>query len=346
MAKVKKGEHGLILTEGQFKLKGLVTALQKNDALKQTTQRNGFERNTLKFGIKTSEDSEIYVQIADSEKEDAHFYKKATEKGGEGVVKKISWAQRNNFKDEGFEPIGVSIGLDKDEKNKNIITNMFDYDAAAYLHKKLKDDMPVLVVGELEISSFQGEDGLIRDKKLKIKKIYNSLVDFSKEDFNEENFFKQKCLFMDISQATKNGKPDTEDPHWIVKAKIVTYKSLEDIEFVIRNKTLAQNFKKHLKPYNRISIHGKINNKRLAQQVTETSSDDWGGESDPFQMVNNPRKFEFEIKGIETKDIDTKTYTEEIVKNAFKAKNEFGGDNAPWEDSGEVNNNDDDEFEW
>lgn len=343
MAEKGHGEHGLLMTEGQFKVRGLVTGTKKNDKFfQQKTQRNGFERNTVSFGVKTSEDNEVYVQISDSEKEDAYFSKPSAVKGEKSEVKKISWGQRKNFKEEGFSPIGISVGLEKDENNKNIIKNMFDYDAAEYLSKKIEDDIPVMIVGELDFSSSEGENGKTRYKKLKIKKIYNSLVDFSKEDFKEESHFKQKCLFIDITQAQKDGKPDTEDPRWIVKAKIVTYKTLEDIEFVIRNKTLASNFKKHLKAYNRISVHGKINNRRMAEEIENTSVDDWGGEADPFNYINSPRKFEFEIIGIDTKDIDTKTYTEEIVSNAFKAQDEFGSD-TPWDDN---NVSDDDDMEW
>lgn len=344
--KVKKGygEHGLPMTEGQFKVRGLVSGTQKGDKFfSQKTQKNGFERNTVSFPVKTSEDNEVYVQISDSEKEDAFFYKKSDVKGEPGVTKKISWGQRKNFKEEGFNPIGVIVGLEKDENNKNVSKSMFEYDAAEYLSKQLKDDMAVMIVGELEFSSNEGENGKNRYKKLKIKKIYNSVVDFTNEDFKEESFFKQKCLFMEIVQAKKDNKPDTEDPRWIVKAKIVTYKTLEDIEFTIRNKTLANNFKKHLKAYNRISIYGAINNKRMAEEVENTSSDDWGGESDPFNFVGTPRKFEFEIKGIDTKDIDTKTYSEEIVINAFKAQDEFGSNDAPWNDD---NSTTDDEVDW
>lgn len=344
--KVKKGygEHGLPMTEGQFKVRGLVSGKKKDTFFSQKTQKNGFERNTVNFAVQTSEDNEVYVQISDSEKEDAFFYKKSEVKGEKGETKKISWGQRKNFKEEGFEPIGVIVGLEKDASNKNITKSMPDYDAAEYLSKKLEDDMPVMIVGELEFSSNEGENGKNRYKKLKIKKIYNSLIDFSKEDFKEESYFKQKCLFMDITQAQKNGKADTEDPRWIVKAKIVTYKTLEDIEFVIRNKTLASNFRKHLKPYNRISIHGKINNRRMAEEIENTSTEDWGGESDPFNNVSSPRKFEFEINGIDTKDIDAKTYTEEIVTNAFKAQDEFGSD-TPWSDDA-GNTEDDDGMDW
>jgi hypothetical protein len=330
MAKAKIGSHGLKQNEGQFKLKGLVTGANRDDVFKPSIQKNGSTRNTLKFGMKTSLDNEIYVRISDSEKEKAWFYKKGDKKKGiEGESKSVAWEQRLNFHEEGFEPIGVNIGLDKDKDEKNIIVNKHDFDAAEYIAERINDDLPVRIIGDIEFNSFDGQDGKIRSKNLNIKKIYNSFVDFEKEDFIEENYFKQSFLFMGIERANgKDGKPDTEDPRFIVKGKIITYSTLEDVEFVLRNKKLGQNFQKNLKPYYCIEVFGAINNKRMEQEV-ENNEDDWGGEQNPFEVVNNPRKFEFEIKGINTKNIDKTTYTEQIVTDAFKANDEFGNDE--WE---------------
>ena len=345
--KVKKGhgEHGLKMTQGEFKLRGFATSTKKDSFFKQTAQKNGFERNTVNFGVKTSPNNEVYVQISESEREDAWFYKSSSVKGEKGTSKKVPWGQRKNFKDEGFTPIGVTVGLEKDEDNKNIKINMFEYDTAEYLSEHVVDDMPVLVIGELEFSSSDGKDGKNRYKKLKIKKIFNSALDFEKEDFKEESHFKQKCLFLDINQAKKDGKADMEDPRWIISAKIVTYKGLEDVEFVLRNKSLANNFKKRLKAYNCIEVYGKISNKRNEEIVEVSDSDDgWGGDTDPFENVNSPRKFEFEITGINAKDIDTKTYSEQIVTEAFRADDEFGSeldsDDTPWSDD------DDEDLDW
>ena len=73
------------------------------------------------------------VEFSESEKEYAWFYKQSETRGEKGTSKKIAWGQRNNFKEDGFVPIGVTIGLKKDENNKNIKENMFEYDAAKYL---------------------------------------------------------------------------------------------------------------------------------------------------------------------------------------------------------------------
>ena len=348
MAKVKIGKHGLKQNEGQFKLKGLVTGANKDDLFKSTVQKNDMARNTLKFGVKTSEDNDIWVRISDSEKKKAWFYKKGDKKKGiEGESKSVDWEKRLNFHEEGFEPIGVSIGLDKDKDEKNIIVNKHDYDACKYISERLENDMPLRIIGEIEFNSFDGQDGKIRSKNLNVKKIYNSFVDFEKDDFVEENYFKQSFLFMGIDRAKdKNGNPDSEDPRFIVKGKVITYSTLEDVEFVVRNKKLGLNFQKKLKPYNCIEVHGVINNKRMAEEVEETE-DDWGGELNPFDLISSPRKFEFEIKGINTKNIDTKTYTKEIVTEAFKADDEFGNDD--WEGNTEDTDNKeetDDGYDW
>lgn len=348
MAKVRLGSHGLKLNEGGFRFKGLVTGANKEDVFKTTTQKNNLNRNTLKFGVKTSEDNEVYVRLSDSEKEKAWFYKRGDKKKGiDGESKSVDWDSRLNFHDEGFQAIGVSIGLDKDEEEKNVIVNKHDFDAAEYVSERISDDLPVRIIGDIEFSSFDGQDGKIRSKNLNIKKIYNSFVDFEKDDFVEENYFKQTFLYMGIDRANgKDGKPDTEDPRFLVKGKVITYSTLEDVEFVIRNKKLGQNFQKNLKPYNCIEVHGNINNKRIAEEV-EDSGDDWGGEANPFEVVNNPRKFEFEITGINTKNIDKETYTEKIVADAFKADEEFGDEwDGNEEDKSSKDEENQDGYEW
>ena len=350
MAKVKKGhgEHGLPMTAGEYKVRGFVTGTLNKNFFKVSTQKNGFERNTVNFGVKTSPSNEVYVSISDSEKDIAYFYKKSETKGEKGEVKKVEWDKRFDFDEKGFNIIGANIGLEKDEKGKNVISSFTDYDAAEYLSDLLKDDEPVLVMGDIDFSSSISEkDGIIRYKKFQIKKIYNSNLDFEDEKFVEENYFKQKCLFISIDLAKKDGVVDKEDPRWLMSVKVVTYKGLEDVEFVIRNKRLGTEIKKRIKPYNCIECYGKINNSRQEEEV-QVETDDWGGESDPFEKVYSPRKFELEVVGLDTKNIDTTTYTEEIVTEAFKAKEEYGKDSDDVIEEGALEENwgEDDDIPW
>lgn len=359
IAKQKIGKHGLPETTGNFRIRGVVVGKRKDDFFKSSTQKNGLQRNSISFAVKSSADNEVYVEISDSEKEKAYFFK-SNGKGKGGETKSVDWDKRTvpirnkkgvlehppvvAFDDDenlvinkyiesenGFNPIGVSIGLFKDEDGKNVTKTFFDYDAALVLSTLIEEDLPVLIVGETDFSSMETDEGIRRYKKLKIKKIYNSSVNFEAEDFKEESVFQQRFIFIDIEPAKKNGEVDKEDRRWIVSGKIVNYNSLEDVEFVIRKPDLAKNYKKRIKPYTAITVSGRINNRREEEKVVV--EDDWGGE-EVYEVVNSPRKFEFEIVS-RPKDEDVTTYTESALKEAFTAKDEynsFSSDDDPWGD--------------
>ena len=61
---------------------------------------------------------------------------------------------------------------------------------------------------------------------------------------------------------TKLYDEKNEDGTFTVSAKIVTYDSIEDTEFTIKNdengKNLANLFRKNLKPYYAIQVHGHV----------------------------------------------------------------------------------------
>ena len=360
IAKQKISKHGLPETTGNFRIRGVVVGKRKNDFFKSSTQKNGLQRNSISFAVKSSADNEVYVEISDSEKEKAYFFK-SNGKGKGGETKSVDWDKRTvpirnkkgvlehpsiiTFDDNenlvinkyiesenGFNPIGVSIGLFKDEDGKNVTKTFFDYDAALVLSTLIEEDLPVLIVGETDFSSMETDEGTRRYKKLKIKKIYNSSVNFEAEDFKEESVFQQRFIFIDIEPAKKNGEIDKEDRRWIVSGKIVNYNSLEDVEFVIRKPDLAKNYKKRIKPYTAITVSGRINNRREEEKVVV--EDDWGGE-EVYEVVNSPRKFEFEIVS-RPKDEDVTTYTESALREAFTAKDEYNSfssdDDDPWGD--------------
>lgn len=363
IAKPKVGKHGLPQTEGKFEIRGEVIGTQKDNFFKSTVQKNKLNRNTVSFGVKSSLDNEIYVEISDSEKEKAYYCKRNNNKG---VVTYettyIDWDKRIapvknkqgkvqvppivDFNEEenliineythvgdGFSPIGVTVGLLKDENGKNITKNFFDYDAAEVVSVLLEEDSPVFIMGETEFSSFSTNEGMRRYKKLKIKKIYNSAINFESDDFKERAVFEQRFIFTGIEPAKINGEIDKEDRRWIVSGKIVNYNSLEDVEFIIRKPDLAKNYKKRIKPYTAITASGFINNRREA--IAEVVEDDWGGE-EVFNIVSSPRKFEFEILS-GANNMDTETYTEEILNETFAAKEEYDSfsiddDEDPWGD--------------
>ena len=214
---------------------------------------------------------------------------------------------------------------------------MTSFDAAEKVFNNLKDTTPVFVRGNMEFSSYKGNNDVIKhNKKFNVNQLYISgEINFDDKDFVETNDFKQKIIYTGIEIVDNK-----EDPHAIVKAKIVTYNSIEDAEFIVRKKELANQLKKNLKPYWAIDVWGKIFNKIDTDDTEE--SDVWGDE-DSFKNINKNYIRELVITGAEPKSIDKETYSEKNLDEAVKAYKEFSGDN--WGNNSNIDN-DDDSLPW
>ena len=136
---------------------------------------------------------------------------------------------------------------------------------------------------------------------------------------------------------------------FVVTAKIITYSTIEDVEFIIENRELANQFRKNLKPYYAIKVSGHIVS---SIQTEEVSDDDNWGEEDSMEKIPAPVKREFIITGAKGSSIDKELYTEENITEAMakitqanKAKNDFGTDSSDGWGSG-TDLDDDDEKAW
>lgn len=146
-------------------------------------------------------------------------------------------------------------------------------------------------------------------------------------------------------------KSDNDKPtgRFIVLAKIVTYSNIEDVEFVIEDTSLANKFRKSLKPYNAIKVSGHM----ISATQTETvENDDEWGEEDKIEKVSEPTKREFIITGAKGSSIDKELYTEENVmeaiakiRNANKAEESFGSTSDDWGNVDSLDNGDDDAWD-
>ena len=147
---------------------------------------------------------------------------------------------------------------------------------------------------------------------------------------------------MGIEQEKVDDKPTGR---FVVAAKIVTYSTIEDVEFFIEDKDLATKFRKGLKPYNAIKVSGHVISSAQTETVVD-DDDDWG-EADAMEKVSAPVKREFIITGAKGSTIDKELYTEANVTEAMakiaqanKAENDFGGDDK--DDWGEADLGSDD----
>jgi hypothetical protein len=274
----------------------------------------------------------IYMSLNGMPQDNVYFSKRNADTG-KTETKKVAWANRNTFNENGFRMIGTNLGLvkttDADGKEVNDKKTMHSFDACKYIKENLADDASTFIRGNIEFSSYQDSEGNTRRS---IKYVPNQVslckaVDFEEydEDNKPVNDFTQTIVFMGIDKEQVDGR-DTE--RFVVTAKIVTYSDIVDTEFIITDKKLAGLFKKNLKPYTAISVHGYI---EVSHKVEEVSEEDSWGMANSMNSVSAPTKTEMIITGATPSTIDKESYTEKNVsdaiakiRNARMAEQNFG----------------------
>lgn len=332
-------------TKGTFQLKGIVSGTKKDGFFKEKKTKTNKDMKVVNFGIEYTEDHTLYVNMQGTEQEFVYFSKKSENKGEKPETVPVPWADRFSYNREGFKLIGNNIGvkkkLDKDGKEVNDKKTLVDFDACKEIADNLKDGNSVFIKGKLDFSSSTDDNG---NKKNYTKLIPGQIslcgdVDFSDEKFKQQNDFNQVIIFMGIDKEVRDDGVGTD--RFVVQAKIVTYRTIEDVEFIIEDSKLANMFRKNLKEYNAIKVNGHM---VTVTQTEEVSDDDTWGEEDSIEKISAPTKREFIITGAKPSTIDKELYTKENIEEAIgkinkanKAESDFGSDNkGGWGDSSEV----------
>lgn len=324
----------LPVTKGEFKVRGKVKGTTKNNFFEEKTTKSGKPMNLVKFGVQVSEDSTVYLDLNGMARDSVYFYKRPEEKGGKGEVKEVAWNNRKTFNEEGFDLIGIRLGLEKviNEKGQEVNDNKTytEYDACEKILETLLEDDSLFIRGNIEYSSFQNNKGeVIRGTKFVPSQISGTAkpIDFEAEDFESTSDFQQVI----IVTGTRKDDTDPEDVKGIVEAKVVNYSSIEDVEFVCRDQKLFKTLRTKIKPFTSLKVWGVINNKVLVEEVEE---DDAWGSKNSFKQVQKTFIRELVITGADPETIDTETYTEKALEEAMSiinanknAKSEFGEKN-------------------
>lgn len=351
----KKGRlFDLPETKGAFQLKGIVTGMSKDTSYKEIHTKSNRNMRIINFGLTYFNNETAYIKLQGMEQDNVYFSKKAENKGEKPETVKVPWIERFTYNREGFRLIGKNIGVkkkvDSEGKTVNDKKTLTDFDACKEIHENLKDNSSVFTKGVIDYSSFIDDKGT---KRTSVKLVPNQVslcsdTDFSDEKFEKQNDFNQVIIFMGIDQE----KDDKERPtgRFIVLAKIVTYSNIEDVQFIIEDKGLANKFKKSLKPYNAIKVNGHIVSS-IPVETVEEDDDNWG-EEDAIEKVTGKSKTEFIITGAKGSSIDREIYTEENVteaiakiKNANKAESNFGNDTDDWGSDSNLDDGDDDAWD-
>lgn len=341
-------------TKGTYQLRGIVNGTSKDGFYKNGKTSTGKDKRSVNFGVEVEKGKTLYVGMQAFPRDEVFFYKRGEKKGDKGDTARVKWANRHTFNKEGYNLIGIKVGLtkvvDKDGNMKNDNKTMVEFDACHAIGTTLKDEMSVFVKGGIEFSSFSTEDGVRRFTKFVPNQISlcKAPIDFDDEKFEAQNDFTQTIVFMEVDQEKENEKPTGR---FIVSAKIVTYSTIEDATFVITDSKLANMFKKNLKPYTAINVWGRIDATTLTEEV---ESDDCWGEANNMTKVSAPTRRELIITGADPKTIDRTVYTKEEmesamikIKNAQNAKNDYADNSSSgWGDPSSLTSEDEDEEVW
>lgn len=308
-------------TKGTFQLKGITTGTQSQNFCREITTKSGKQMRIVNVGVQYADGKTPYISLQGMERDEVIFVKSAEEKGQKASVERVPWADRNIFNREGFRLMGVNVGVKKklDETGKVVNDKkvLTEYDACGEIRDNLKDGNSVFVRGNLNYSSFFDND---KNKRTSIKLVPNQVslcadIDFDDETYTQQNDFKQTIVYMGISKETNDANKETG--RFVVSAKIVTYSTIEDVEFIIEDSKLANLFKTKLKKYWAIQVHGRIEVSVLTEEVTD-DDDNWG-EEDKMERVSAPVRREFIITGAKPSTIDKELYTEDSMNEAYDA---------------------------
>ena len=329
MAKTK---HGLQETTGIYQIRGIVNGVEKEKFFTEKKTKTQKDMRLVNFGVEVEPNKSIYLGLNGMVKEEVFF--STRDKDNKTITEKVKWDKRKTFNKEGYSLIGLRVGLEKDEEGKNIKQTLTEFDACKKIQETLEDDMSIFSKGKIEFSSFDGKDGKRRSVKFVPQQISlcSKDIDFSEENFEIKSDFSQQIVFMGIEK---------KDEEFVVSTKIVTYSSIEDAEFIIKDKSLANMFKQKLKPYNAIQVHGHI---EVSENVEVIIDDDTWGESDPTQRISNPTTRRLVITGAKGKTLDTDTYTKEKIEEAIQKIEQSNNAQGDW--GSESNIKDVDDGEW
>lgn len=341
MAEIKT-KHGLQETKGSFQLRGIVNGVDRDSFYKEITTKSNKSMRMVNFGVEVDKGKTIYAALNGMERDKVYF---STKQNDKTVVEAVDWDKRKTFKKKDYNLIGIRLGLkkviNKEGKEVNDKQTMTEFDACEYINENLTDDVAVYTRGKVEFSTYNDKHytKFVPDQISLCKPI-----DFEDDEFESLANFEQTII---LTGVTKN-----EDGTFTVNGKVVTYNTIEDIEFFIsaQKQKLAKTLKK-LNPYTALKVFGNI----VVEQEVDTVEDDddaWG-DPNPMNRISNPTQRKMFITGADKDSLDTELYSEESVEAAIaklnadkKADRDFGSsDSDDWGSIGDSSSDDDDEWD-
>jgi hypothetical protein len=279
-----KEKTQLVQTKGSFKAVGIVNRISNDGAYKEGEiekgKSKGKEYRSLRFGVKTSKNNELFVELFGMEK-DVYLLKNTTKEEREELkkknkkvpTKKISFENRDNI-EEGWNIIGINVGIyedDEADKKKVVYETYVEYDAVDEIFQSFDDGDSISVSGTLQLSEYENQQGeMVKQAKYQIgyaSKLAKP-VDFDDEKFAEVSSFDQEIIFVgsDYDKKTQKltvlGRTINYDGTWYDHPFVIDTK----VEAI---KDIATAFHKKLKFGDFVKVLGLCVNKTEEKEVDE-----------------------------------------------------------------------------
>jgi hypothetical protein len=325
-------ESKLQQTKSSFKLEGIVTGLERDNAFREGViaqgKSAGKEYRSIKFGIQTSEVNTIFVEMFGMEGDYVYPFKRG-ENGQKGTSKKIPFADRHN-PPAGYNIIGIGLGLEFDG-GKTVNQSKVEYDSVEYIREHLMNGDSVNVEGDIRFSQYENKrTGEVTNQiTYTIRRLYkkNKPIDFHDEKFEEVSSFRQEIVFV-------SGDFNKEDGKVHVMAYTIGYKDkFSEALFTIdpkrsdSTKKLAETFLKKMKFGDWIEVFGDcINKVELSESAEEVEEDFWGEKPKAFNRTIKNYITELQIIGADGNTYEKGKYNEEdfVVEEFVESGGSYG----------------------
>ena len=311
MAKAKKLEQ----TRGEFKIKGLVKGIDRDNAYEEGVRPEGrYAGRTfrkLNLGIQTSENNQLRLGMFSYEPDEVFLWnndkrKKDPSYKGERIPYEEYLQKKEILKANGTAVLQARIGVDYDDDGKLISHGLTTYEASEEIYDNVDNDDSVYVEGQISYSEYKNrQDEMVTGINYNINRLFKSNTDFDlrAEDYEEQDYYEQQFVYVDsmVDKAKKQ---------LIVIGRIIDYReNTVDANFVINYgedkgmKKLAENMKKKFKFGDLVTVFGQLVNRTVEQDVEEEEDDllsALGGKAQPShaKRANFTYEREMTIDGV------------------------------------------------
>lgn len=347
-------------TVSAFKVRGKVTRIDKDNAFKQDVMKEGHRREgenyrALQFGVKTSDDNEVFVSSFDYEPKEVFLWhsekaKEAKEKKKKFKGIKIPFTQweeeAKDLRKDGWSVLQSRVGIERDKKGKIISHGLPRYVAQKLIYEGINNGDSVVVEGKIRYSRYtNADDKVIEKTDYAIERLFKlDDIDFGDEKYEEISYFEQEMVFVDVELNKKENRA-------VVIGRTIDYQGKHiDTEFIIdfndgdgeggvdkSMEKLAKVFRSKLKFGDVINVFGEILNKVI---IVENEDEDLSEEDEILALMGGRSKpkhaekwtskdyiTEMRIFGVDS--WDKKVYKEEDFEIDELIDNEFGGKQKP-----------------